>query len=71
MRTKFEDRKHKELISQIYSVSDEAFGLMIVHNEHHVWLEQEEMMTQSLKGNKIKKRKHFVSKQKKMNVNWV
>ena len=59
MRTKFEDRKHKELISQIYSVSDEAFGLMIIHNEHHVWLEQEEMKTRGLKGHKIKKRKRY------------
>eukprot|EP00536_Pseudo-nitzschia_multiseries_P017024 jgi/Psemu1/48996/gm1.48996_g len=30
--------KETMLISDIFLVSDEAFGLMILHNEHHVWV---------------------------------
>eukprot|EP00536_Pseudo-nitzschia_multiseries_P015769 jgi/Psemu1/43790/gm1.43790_g len=35
---KFKHSKETELISDIFLVSDEAFGLMILHNEHHVWV---------------------------------
>jgi hypothetical protein len=69
-RSKFEDRKHKELISQIYSVMDEAYGLMIIHNEHHVWLEQEEMMKQGLTGQKIKKRKRYCNSSSGKKEGW-
>eukprot|EP00536_Pseudo-nitzschia_multiseries_P016195 jgi/Psemu1/45294/gm1.45294_g len=36
-RNRFKKSKETELMSDIFSVSDEAFGLMILHNEHHVW----------------------------------
>ena len=32
-----EQNKSKRLVSELFSVSDEAFGLMILYNEYHVW----------------------------------
>lgn len=40
---KFGYRKNRELISEVYSVSDEAYGVLVIYNEHHVWKEQEAM----------------------------
>ena len=38
---KFGHKKCRELISDIYSVTNEAYGLLVIYNEHHVWKEQE------------------------------
>eukprot|EP00536_Pseudo-nitzschia_multiseries_P008135 jgi/Psemu1/19658/gm1.19658_g len=35
---KFKQSKEMGLISDIFLVSDEAFGFMILHNKHHVWI---------------------------------
>jgi len=32
--------KEKKLLSEILTVEDEAFALLIIDNEHHVWLKQ-------------------------------
>ena len=46
-----------KLISDIFSVTDEAFGLIILHNEYHVWVsQQEEGYTGRNDGTKLKKR---------------
>merc|ERR1712194_465804 len=42
--TKFNEKKYKDLISDIYSVADEAFGLLIIYNEWHVWQKQDEQI---------------------------
>ena len=39
-KNKFYQRKHYELISTIYEVSDKAFGLLVIYNEHMVWKDQ-------------------------------
>jgi len=41
----FEDRKKDELISKLYSASDEAFALIIIHNEYKRWRSQLERGT--------------------------
>ena len=41
-KTMYNQRKHKERISEIFLVTDEAFGLLIIYNEHHVWKSQDE-----------------------------
>ena len=41
--TNFNTRKSRELISDIFTVSDEAFGLMMIHNEYRVWVEQKKI----------------------------
>ena len=38
-RNKFNDRKGKKKLSEIYTVTDEAFGLVILLNELHCWEE--------------------------------
>ena len=46
----------EKLISDIFSVTDEAFGLIILHNEYHVWVsQQEEGYTGRNDGTKLKK----------------
>ena len=32
--SKFSQRKCRDLISEIYSITDEAFGLLVIYNEH-------------------------------------
>ena len=34
---RYNERNGKDLISEIYTVADEAFGLLIIYNECHVW----------------------------------
>ena len=38
-RNKFKERKGKKLLSEIYTVTDEAFGLLMLLNELHCWEE--------------------------------
>ena len=59
--SKFSQRKCRDLISEIYSITDEAFGLLVIYNEHQVWMDQEEMKMNGDKGKMIKKRKRFCS----------
>lgn len=55
--TKYNEKKYKELISDIYSVPDEAFGLLIIYNELHVWKKQDEQIK---KGESVtRERKRF------------
>ena len=44
------------LLGDIYSVTDEAFGLLVIYNKHQVWKDQEETKRQGNKGQTIKKR---------------
>ena len=37
----FRQRKTTDLISDIFTVTDEAFGLILLHNEYHVWEDQQ------------------------------
>eukprot|EP00957_Ditylum_brightwellii_P153856 11710757-Ditylum_brightwellii.AAC.1 len=36
----FKQRKDKDMISNIFSVKDEIFGLMVIYNNHDVWKNQ-------------------------------
>ena len=59
-KTMYSQRKHKERIGEIFSVTDEAFGLLIIYNEHHVWKSQDEAKRRD-PGTKetVRKRKKF------------
>ena len=59
--TTFSQQKSRDLLSDIYSVTDKAFGLLVIYNKHQVWKDQEEMKRQGNKGKTIKKRKRFCS----------
>ena len=37
--TKFEKKKTEDLLSDIFTVSDEAFAIIIIINELHAWKE--------------------------------
>ena len=52
---KFGYRKNRELTSEIYSVLDEAYELLVIYNEHHVWKEQELMKQNGRNGTMLKK----------------
>jgi hypothetical protein len=53
--SKFATRKHVDLISDMYTVADEAYGLLILHNEHHIWEKQVLMIKSGAKGKHLKK----------------
>ena len=61
---KFSYRKNRELISEIYSVSHEAFGMLVIYNEHHVWKEQEVMKQNGRMGTMIKKKALLFGKER-------
>ena len=59
-KSKFNERKGRTLIGEMFSVTDEAFGLMIIYNEHHVWEEQEEAKRRGIELSRSnRKRKRF------------
>ena len=41
---KYNERKYKDLISDIYTVADEASGLLIIYNKCHVWQKQDDQI---------------------------
>ena len=56
----FKQRKTTDLISDIFSVTDEAFGLIVIYNEYHVW---ENLRSRKIGGGGdatvLKKRKRY------------
>ena len=68
----FRHRKTTDLISDIFTVTDEAFGLIMIHNEYHVWEDH-----QGRKGNnntitKVeKKRKRYCNKYSGSRDGWM
>ena len=56
----FRQRKQTDLISDIFSVTDEAFGLIVIYNEYHVW---ENLRSRKIGGGGdatvLKKRKRY------------
>lgn len=43
-RNRFKDRKGKTKLSEIFTISDEAFGLVMLLNEFHCWEEAAEKL---------------------------
>jgi hypothetical protein len=37
----FKQRKERHLLSDIFTIADEAFALVLIYNEHHVWVNQQ------------------------------
>eukprot|EP00536_Pseudo-nitzschia_multiseries_P018454 jgi/Psemu1/55678/gm1.55678_g len=64
--TNFKLRKTKDRISTIFTVTDEAFALMIIDNEYSNWEKQKQMKLDGTyttqKKNKIHEKKHWDSK---------
>ena len=58
-KNKFYQRKHYELISTIYEVSDKAFGLLVIYNEHMVWKDQVDRQKKGESGKGLKQNKRF------------
>ena len=57
-RHRFHQRQHV-LISEVFTASDEAFALMVLFNEHGVWVDQREMAKEGKKGNALHLAKRF------------
>ena len=58
-RTNFRKQKHKKLLSEIFTVTDEAFGLFVLYNEWHIWVEQIEDGKKGKKGRDLVREKRF------------
>ena len=59
-RIEFDKHKRTKLVSDIYTVPDEAFGLLILCNEHHIWVWQNEARKQGKSKNQLRRKKRFV-----------
>ena len=56
----FKRQKGTKLISEMFTVTDEAFGLIILYNEHHVWEQQQKIKEHLIDGSVTKEKKRFV-----------
>ena len=53
---KFKESKQKLLISDMFTIADEAFGLLILYNEFHVWKLQVDQIKSGVKVKRERKR---------------
>ena len=58
-RTNFRKQKHKKLLSEIFTVTDEAFVLFVLYNEWHIWVAQIEDIKKRKKGRDLVREKRF------------
>ena len=60
LRTNYRSRQKEDLISEIFTTSDEAFVLFVLYNEMHCWEAQmADIATKALKGRQLVKEKRF------------
>ena len=55
----FSEKKDRCLISDVYTVHDKAYALLVIYNEIDVWNMQATKMESGKKGTNIRKRKKF------------
>ena len=58
------------MISQIFTIQDEAFGLLILCNEYDVWVWQRQEREKGKKGNQLRTKKKFVDWNSGNNKSW-
>ena len=58
-RNKYKKNKGTKKLSEIYTVSDEAFGLLVLHNELHCWDEASKKGTDEETPSTLKSKKRF------------
>ena len=58
-RTNFKARKTEDLISDIFTVTDKAFVLFVLHNELDCWVRQKKEIGEGIKGRHLVKGKRF------------
>ena len=59
LRTNFRSRHKEDLISDIFTTSDEAFVLFVLYNEMHNWVIQRVDEANGKKGRELVKEKRF------------
>lgn len=71
-RTKFGSAKTKQTISSCFTPSDEAFALMVLDNELHVWDAQHEKMQNNdqMKGSQLRMKKKYCNGHSKDKCGW-
>jgi hypothetical protein len=58
-KCRFERKKGQVLISDIFTVQDEAFALLVIYNECENWYTQEKKREEGQSGRKIRMKKRF------------
>ena len=69
-RIRFDKKKRKQMISRIFTIQDEAFGLLILCNEYDVWVWQRKEREKGKKGNQLRIKKKFVDWNSGKNNSW-
>ena len=71
-RTKFGSAKTVETISSCFTTSDEAFALMVLDNELHVWDAQHEKTrnNKGMKGSQLRMKKKYCTGHSKDKCGW-
>jgi len=69
-RIQFEKKKTTKALRNIYTVQDEAFGLLVLSNEYNNWIKQKEMKAEGKKGNTLRMKKRFVDGDSGRIIGW-
>ena len=59
LRTNFGTRKKKQLLSKIFTISDEAFALFVLYNSMDIWKKQKELINEGVSGKELVKAGRF------------
>lgn len=69
-RIQFEKKKRTNCLSDIFTVEDEAFGLLVLSNEYKNWKKQRELKASGKRGNSLRLPKRFVNGDSGQTMSW-
>ena len=70
LRTKFGEKCTKKLVSDIYTVSDEAYGLLVLYNYKEVWDKQQELKNEGAKGKDLRCKSKYIDSESGSKAAW-
>ena len=70
LRTKFGEKCTEKLVSDIYTVSDEAYGLLVLYNYKEVWDKQQELKNAGRKGKDLCRKSKYIDSESRCKAAW-
>ena len=70
LRTKFGEKCTEKLVSDIYTVSDEAYGLLVLYNYREVWDQQQVLKNEGRKGKDLCRKSKYIDSKSGCKAAW-
>ena len=70
LRTKFGEKCTEKLVSDIYTVSDEAYGLLVLYNYKEVWDKQQELKNGGARGKALRQKSKYIDSESGCKAAW-